>query len=118
MAILKETRPHLVWFLILIVYASVKVVFYNKVVFFILDIILMVVLPLILKPKYWIAILVGFVLNFGFQLISMATKMNNYKMFDENTLVGIILNIDYILMLTLFWLYRIKPNKKEVSNNG
>ncbi len=117
MAILKENRPHLLWFIILIVYASVKVLFYNQVVFFILDIILMIGLPLALKPKYWLIIIIGFLLNFIFQLISMATKMNHYKMFDDNTLVVLILNVDYVIMLVLFWLYRIKP-KKEENENG
>ncbi len=112
MAILKENRPHIVWFIILIVYASLKVLFYNQVVFFIGDIIIMIGLPLAIKPKYWLAILIGFALNFIFQTISMITKMKNYEMFDNNTLVVIILNIDYLIMLILLWLYRIKKDYK------
>ena len=120
MAILKQNRPHLLWFIILIVYASLKVVFYNQVLYFILDFVITLILPLILDHKKWKGILLGVILNLGFQGISMLTKMNNYKMFDDNTLIYLLLNIDYVIMLILYWLYRIKPDykKEEVESNG
>lgn len=116
MAILKQNRPHLLWFIILIVYASVKVLFYRQIIFMILDFVITIGLPLILDYKKWKAILIGCALNWAFQLISLLTKTNKYGMFDDNTLVIALLSIDYLLMLVLFWLYRIKP--KEVLSNG
>lgn len=124
MAILKEdklTTKSLKWFIPLLVYSILKGIFqdYAVILFFILDIFMMVLLPIIIKKKIWLFAIIGFILVTVFQLISMLLKMNHYDMFDDNTLVDIILNIDYYIMLVLFYLYRInKTKKKEDENNG
>ena len=118
MAVLRESRPtlnSLKWMIPLAIYITIKLLFYHTVVFFILDIVMMVGLPILIEhnKKVIIFAIVGFGLNTLFQLISMWLKLNNYKMFDDNLLVGIILSIDYYIMLTLYMLYSIKYFKKE-----
>ena len=61
-------------------------------------------------------IIIGVALVFAFQFLSMLLKMNQYAMFDENLVVGLILSIDYYIMLVLYWLYSVhfkKLNKEE-----
>lgn len=115
MAVMKKRKPQIMWLFPYIIYAIIKTIF-NKldVLFFILDIIVMIGLPLIFDRKLWLRSTIAFLLNLGFQFISMFLKLNNYQMFDNNLVVGIILSIDYYIMLILFWLYSIEKVKKEV----
>lgn len=118
MAVLREERVSkhcLTWFIPLIIYSIFKGAFQDDlvVVFFVLDIFMMIGLPIIINKKIWKLSIIGFFLNLGFQLISMLTKMNNYDMFDDNTLIYLILNIDYYIMLVLFYLYVIEIKLKK-----
>ena len=116
MAVLKESKPtisSLKWFIPLIIYIICKTIFYYlKVVFFVLDIVMMIGLPILINRKIWYIAIVSFLLTLFFQLISAFLKLNHYTMFDDNTLVAVLLSIDYVIMLVLFWLYRVR---KEVS---
>lgn len=61
-----------------------------------------------------IRIVLGFILNNAFQLISLFIK--NFGLFDimdNNTLLQIIFSIDYYIMLVLYMLYSIKITNKE-----
>ena len=106
MAILEENKPKLKWTIPLIIYVILKQIF-NKfdILFFVLDFIMTIGFPLFLKIKNWKRILLGCVLTLIFQVLSMFLKMDNYTMFDNNFLVGIILSIDYYIMLVLYYLY-------------
>ena len=116
MAIFQEpkfTKKTLCWFIPLIIYAIIKSACYNaKTVFYVLDIVMMIGLPLLIDYKKWLVIVITFVLTFVFQLISMVLKMNQYKMFDNNTLICLILSIDYYIMLVIYWLYRLEYKLK------
>lgn len=116
MAVLKQKKPQLKWLLPYIAYAIIKTIF-NKldVLFFILDIAMMIIIPIIVDKTKWLRALIGIVLNLAFQFISMGLKLNNYQMFDNNLVVGIILTIDYYIMLVLYWLYSIEKRKEEVQ---
>lgn len=107
MAVLKDKRPRLKWFMPLIVYAILKQVFrenYSS-IFFILDFGMTIGLPIIINYKKWKSILLGCLLTLIFQILSMFLKLDNFVMFDENFLIGTILSIDYYIMLILYYLY-------------
>lgn len=114
MAVLKETKPNIKWLIPYSVYSIFKLIFNElDVLFFIGDVPFMIALPILLDKKKWKRILIGFGLNLGFQLISQFVKLDNFTMFDENTLMVIILMIDYYIMLILYWLYSIKDKDKK-----
>jgi len=118
MAIFQEpkfSKRALLWFIPLIIYAIIKSIFYNaKVVFYVLDIVMMVGLPLLIDYKRWLVIIISFGLTFVFQYISMLLKLNQYTMFDNNTIMVFILNIDYYIMFIIYWLYRLEyKNRKK-----
>lgn len=112
MAILKEKKINLKWFIPLVIYSMLKIVF-NKydVLFTLLDFVMTIGLPLLINFKRWKSILIGTLLTLVFQSISLILKFNNFTMFDENTLMVMILSIDYYIMLILYWLYSIKDKK-------
>lgn len=120
MAILKEkklTLNSLKWLIPLVIYATLKNIFSDMLtLFIILDFIMMLGLPILIKrdKETIIWTIVGCVLTTLFQLISMWLKLDKYSRFDEVTLVNLILNIDYYIMMILFWLYRIR---KVVEHN-
>lgn len=111
MAVLKETKVNLKWFIPLVIYAIFKVLFNQyDILFFILDFVLVIGLPLLINIKRWKYILIGCGLNLLFQLISQITKNIGFSFVDEYTLIFMILNIDYYIMLILYYLYN---NRKE-----
>ena len=113
MAVLKQNKPDLRWLIPLIIYAILKSIFYKqKILFFILDFVMTLGLPLLLDHKRWLWIIIGVALTFAFQYISMFLKLDNYNIFSENAFVSMVLSIDYIIMLLLYWLYSIR--NKEV----
>ena len=73
------------------------------------DIWLFIVLPLIMLgknyKKYW-HILVAFLLNFLFQLISLLVKNLSIGLVDESIFVVLIYGIDVYIMCFLYYLYR------------
>lgn len=114
MAVLKETRPNIKWLIPYSIYSIFKLVFNQlDVLFFIGDFAFTIGLPIIICKDKWKRVLCGVVLNLCFQLISQFVKLDNFTMFDENTLIGIILMIDYYIMLILYWLYSIKDKDKK-----
>ena len=84
----------------LIIYPTLKLIFVNK-------------------DKWWIVILrvlIGNVLLVAFQLLSTFTRNIGYYIPLDNTLVGIIMSIDYYLMTLLYYLHtRDYYYKKEVK---
>lgn len=118
MAVLKEKKPNLKWFIPICIYVILKLVFtkFNDILF-IIDILVMIGLPIIINKKLWLRSIVGFLLIFVFQLISQILKLENAKFFDKHFLTATIMSIDYYIMLILYWLYSIKE-RKEVKING
>lgn len=118
LAVFQQNKPNLKWFIPLIIYATLKSIWYKyQVLFFITDLVMTIGLPLLIDYKRWYIIILGVVLTLAFQFISMLLKMNQYSMFDENLVVGLILSIDYYIMLILYWLYSLylKNRNKEVD---
>ena len=114
MAILKEKKINYKWFIPLGIYSLLKIMFNQfNVLFTILDLFMMIGLPLLINLKRWKYIILGSVLTILFQSISLILKLDNFTMFDENTLIGMILSIDYYIMLILYWLYSIKQKRGD-----
>ena len=79
------------------------------------DIYLSFLLPIILVKKDYkkhIAIVVAFLFNIGFQVISLLVKNIGIVNVGDTYFIGIIYSIDVILMLSLYYLYR-NFDKKE-----
>jgi len=118
MAVLKQNKPDIRWLIPLIIYAILKSIFHTQtVLFFILDIaVIMLGIPLLINHKLWLRIVLGVLINVLFQYISLYLKLDNYKVFGDNVLISLILSIDYVIMLVLFWLYSIrKIEEREVA---
>lgn len=116
MAVLSEKKINLKWLIPYGIYAVCKIIFNSlDSLFMILDFIIIPGLPIIINPKIWKRSLLGTVLNLGFQFVSMFLKLDNFTMFDENTLIFLILNIDYYIMLVLYYLYSNFNDEKEIK---
>lgn len=116
MAVLKVKKPDWRWLTPYIAYAILKTIFYKyNILFFILDILVIIIIPLLVDYHKWLRIIICVIINLSFQLVSMFLKLDHYKMFDDNLVVGIILSIDYYIMLILMWLYSIDKKKEETK---
>ena len=78
------------------------------------EFVIMLGLPLITtKGKRWKEILLGIVLVFVFQIISMLIRnIGDLYIYNDNTVVGYMLLIDYYIMVGLYYLY---SNRKEIK---
>lgn len=77
------------------------------------DIVLMIVIPLITtKAKRWKQIILGFILVAVFQLISLFTRDIGWYLPSDSMLILLIMQIDYYIMIMLYYLYSNSYNKK------
>lgn len=97
----------LLWFIKLLVYNI-------PIIAMLLEFGVIIGLPIILNKKYWKMSLIGCGLNLLFQFISLITKNVKLDYVDETMFIAIIFNIDYYIMIILFYLYRTK----EYNENG
>ena len=82
----------------------------------VLEILTIIVIPLLkLKGKEKWRILIGLVCLIVFQLISILTRMFTWNLANKGALVGIIFNIDYYIMLILYYLHirYVKKSKEK-----
>lgn len=71
-----------------------------------IDLFVGIVYPIIKgKGKTWKYVLFGNVLIFGFQLISLLTKNIGFYIDNSSMLIGLIYQVDYYIMLVLYYLY-------------
>lgn len=100
------------WWMILVMLPASVIKYYNPIIGLVLDFIYIILIPLIIsKGKLWKRVIVGNVLMFAFQLISLITKNIGYYYDNSSMLVGLIYMIDYYLMIILYYLYTHR--KKE-----
>lgn len=80
----------------------------------VLELSITILIPLLrTKFKVWRRIIVGLVLIFGFQIISLVTKdIGGLYLNDDSMLICSILLIDYYIMVGLYYLY---SNRKEIK---
>lgn len=105
----KLTKKHLLIFIPLIIIKSVLGWFISNITF-ILDLIILIIIPTLLT-KNWKRILLGNVLVFIFQLITILTRnLNAFGLFNSSntTIENLLIQIDYYLMILLFYLYTFK----------
>lgn len=79
---------------------------------FILDCVLMIVIPFILSKSFK-RTFIGFVLLNVFQIISMVTRNMGITILNSTTLVEVVLQVDYYIMLILYYLYSVKMKGVE-----
>lgn len=80
----------------------------------IIDILVWIVIPVIkvkIKNSWWVAM--GIVLILVFQLVSLFTKNININLTNESSLVALIMQIDYYIMIILYYLYIQLYKRKE-----
>ena len=82
---------------------------------YILDIFIIILIPLVLRKfKNWKIVILGNILVFLFQLIliiirNLSGGLNSFDTFIEQSII----QIDYFLMIILFYLYVFKRKRKE-----
>ena len=90
--------------------------FFNSIAGFVLEIVAFITIPAIMSKKWWYGF-VGVALNLLFQILSMFIRGQEMKIFDSNTILSLVLSIDYYIMIALFYLYAIviyRNKNKEV----
>lgn len=120
LAVLQEcrfTKGQLIATTISVLVATL-VKYFNSYVGLACDVWLLFLLPLIfLKDvsRSW-EVLLAVCLNFGFQIISLATKNLAFGFIDDSTFITLIYGIDVYIMCFLYYLYR--NYKKENKSMG
>ena len=72
---------------------------------FVIEFAIMIIIPLLkLKGKQKFRVLIGVALLIAFQLISNFTKISDWNLANKGSLVGMILTIDYYIMIILYYL--------------
>ena len=81
----------------------------------IMDICLITIIPLAFgKFRNWKRILIGFVLINIFQIMSIIIRNIGFANFNNNTtLISMIMQIDYYIMVMLMYLYNLYINKRK-----
>ena len=73
----------------------------------------LIVIPILRNQgKYWLHVIIGCLLIFLFQLISLITRNIGWNLDNQSTLVLLIMQIDYYIMLVIYYLY---INRKEIN---
>ena len=80
--------------------------------------ILSIILPLVLKPKNWLWVILTFIISNVFMILSFSLEdlvNSNY----ENFIIHTFMQFDYYIMLVLnYILFNLLRIKKEMKNNG
>lgn len=91
----------------------INIYFNNVYVNIVLSLIVLLVIPLIrTKFKERKNILVGVILIFLFQLISLITRNIGWNLNNQSMLVSLIMQIDYYIIVIIYYLY---TNRKEIK---
>ncbi|WP_281512268.1 hypothetical protein [Mammaliicoccus vitulinus] len=78
-----------------------------------LDMIILILISLIKsKFKNWLRVLIGILLICGLQIISLFIRNLGFYLENYSSLLAIIMQIDYYIMLILYYLY---SNRKEMN---
>lgn len=101
------------WVMIILIpasYCKMNITFMG----WIIDIFVWLILPLIKgKFKNWLWVISGIILIIAFQFISLLTRSININLTNETSLIALILQIDYYIMIILYYLYIQLYKRKE-----
>ena len=103
------------WWMIFVLFAFslINIYFNNTYVNIIISLITLILIPIIRnKGKHRFYVIIGCLLVFLFQLISLITRNIGWNLDNQSTLVGMIFQIDYYIMLIIYYLY---VNRKEIN---
>lgn len=75
---------------------------------FVADCLMLFISPLIISKFKWKHTIIGFLLINAFQLISLFTRNIELGILENTMLIEIILQVDYYIMLVLYYLYSVK----------
>ncbi len=111
----------IIFFVSVIGFCLLRIIFDSDGVFGIvinsINIIQYFIIPFVLRFEfrkiYIVRVLIGNILNFGFQLVAMITKNIGIKFTTDSSLVTTIFMIDLFIMLALYYLYSNEANMKK-----
>jgi hypothetical protein len=96
--------------------------FLSMIIKTVIEAIVIISMPIILNvrkyhiSKIWYWGIIGYALDWAFQILSFVAKNIGINILKENSLIALILMIDYYIMISLYYLH-IK-NGKEKKHNG
>lgn len=105
----KFNRWQLYWVVGSVIVGSFCKAFIGDSIGFIYDCWQFFILPFVLKKKISkrmiLIVVIGNILNLGFQMISLVIRNIGFKIITENMLIALIMCIDLYIMLLLYYLY-------------
>jgi len=104
-------------FIIIPILCAVWVVkFFHAIAGLVVEAVAIIVIPSVMSRKWWYGF-VGYALDLLFQVLSMFIRGQDMAIFGENTILSLIMLIDYYIMIALFYLFAIvihnRIQKKE-----
>lgn len=118
MAVCKYKKPKLWLVVSVIIMDIIKLLFLNyAIVTSILEFLFLLLYPIIINKKLWKRSIIGYLLIFAFQLISLLAKNIGVKIMNNDLITQLIFSIDYYIMLILYWLYSIKEEQNGSIRN-
>jgi hypothetical protein len=114
MAVCRFEKPKLLLVIITIVIDIIKLIFIKyAIITSVVEFVVLIVYPILVNKKLWLRSIIGYVLLFLFQLISLITKNVGIRIINNDVFTTIIFSIDYLIMIVLYWLYSIKEDNKN-----
>lgn len=126
LAICERKRFHLLTHILLIVYfvaIAIAKIYIPTDYYILFDLLSGFTVPFILvykTNKKYFRIIIAYVLNCGFQAISVAVRnLNPFEIVEGSLFVELLFTFDVLIMIVLYYLYTLYKNikKKEVGNN-
>ena len=111
--VLSKKHKLIVIIISLLVYIIKRILlFYNQYVSMIIESLFLMTLPILFGTKWWKSILLSFI-TYGFTLISVFVRNMGHIVAPDYSLIGLILLIDYYIMIILFWLYSEQLKRRK-----
>lgn len=126
LAICERKCFHLLTHILLIVYftaIAIAKIYIPTDYYILFDLLSGFIVPFILvfkTNKKYFRIIIAYVLNCGFQAISVAVRnLNPFEIANGSLFVELLLTLDVLIMIVLYYLYTLYKNikKREVGNN-
>ena len=115
----KFDRWQVYWIVISVLVGSFCKAFIGDSIGFIYDCWQFFILPFVLKKKISkrmiLIVVIGNILNLGFQMISLVIRNIGFKIITDNMLIAIIMCVDLYIMLLLYYLY---SNYRRITTMG
>ena len=102
------------WMIFILLVASIINIYFNNTYVNIgISLFTLIVIPILRNQgRYWVHVIIGVLLICLFQQISLWTRSIGWNLDNQTTLVLLIMQIDYYIMLVIYYLY---INRKEIN---